>query len=365
MRSIQKKLDETEYAPFLELPSFFDRCCYIDIETTGFDRKRHMIYLVGLIYKQEDSFYLEQYLCDKVSDEYELLYRLNAKLSQYTYLVHFNGQSFDLPFIKARLGLYSIPEQISTCKSIDYYLALKPYRHVLKTDNLKLKTLERLVQFHRTDPFDGGQLIELFHAYVDGDISLRQALLLHNAQDMVGLYLLNAFYPLYLLTYPDKTPIDIHGTSDNQITVSKALPSCQHYYGFTRTTPDGSTVTVDHQGIHLSLSLYEGELKHFFTDYKQYYYLPVEDYAIHKSVADYVHHQYKKKATKKTAYVKKKDIYVRCPLSEKEIIQLQTTPSSITIFHKDIKDQHTYIPVDMFKEIVSDMFTALFKALLS
>ncbi len=70
--------------------------------------------------------------------------------------------------------------------------------------------------------------------------------------------------------------------------------------------------------------------------------MPVEDYAIHKSVANYVNQQYKKKATKATAYVKKKDIYVRCPLSEKEIIQLQTTENPITVFHMDY-DENTHL----------------------
>lgn len=364
MQIIHKKIHETEYKPILELPSFFDNSCYIDIETTGFDRKRHMIYLVGLIYKLDGIFYLEQYLCDKSSDEYELLYRLNEKLSQYDYLVHFNGQSFDLPFIHARLKLYNIPTQMDACKSIDYYHALKPYKHLLKTDNLKLKTLERLLGFQRSDPFDGGQLIELFNSYVQGDVQLRPALLLHNEQDMIGLYLLNAFYPLYVLTYTKELPTKCATINTDKIILTKSLPDSHGYYLFEHFSPYGK-VNVNMDRIECSLMLYEGVLKYFYSDYTQYYYLPVEDYAIHKSVANYVNQQYKKKATKATAYVKKKDIYVRCPLSEKEIIQLQTTENPITVFHMDYDETHTYIQIDTFKKIYPHVFTPLLKALLS
>ena len=39
-------------------------------------------------------------------------------------------------------------------------------------------------------------------------------------------------------------------------------------------------------------------LKYFYTDYKNYYYLPKEDMAIHKSVAAYVDRDHKKKNAK-------------------------------------------------------------------
>ena len=41
--------------------------------------------------------------------------------------------------------------------------------------------------------------------------------------------------------------------------------------------------------------IFEGEMRHFYSDYKNYYYLPKEDMAIHKSVAAYVDHEYREK----------------------------------------------------------------------
>lgn len=42
-------------------------------------------------------------------------------------------------------------------------------------------------------------------------------------------------------------------------------------------------------------------MRHFYSDYKNYYYLPKEDMAIHKSVAAYVDHEYRENARRTTA----------------------------------------------------------------
>lgn len=51
-------------------------------------------------------------------------------------------------------------------------------------------------------------------------------------------------------------------------------------------------------------------LKYFYPDYQNYYYLPEEDMAIHKSIADSVDPSYRKKATKNTCYTKKAGIFL-------------------------------------------------------
>ncbi|MDE7298663.1 MAG: ribonuclease H-like domain-containing protein [Lachnospiraceae bacterium] len=60
----------------------------------------------------------------------------------------------------------------------------------------------------------------------------------------------------------------------------------------------------------LSIPYLCGTLKYFFDDYKNYYYLPLEDRAIHKSVAEFVDKAYRKKATQKTCYQKKSGCFL-------------------------------------------------------
>jgi len=60
----------------------------------------------------------------------------------------------------------------------------------------------------------------------------------------------------------------------------------------------------------LSVKLYDGTLKYFFENYKDYFYLPDEDIAVHKDVAASVDKAYRKKATASTCYTKKTSIFL-------------------------------------------------------
>ena len=55
----------------------------------------------------------------------------------------------------------------------------------------------------------------------------------------------------------------------------------------------------------LEIGLYQGELKHFYQDWKDYYYLPAEDTAVHKSIGQFTDRAARQKATPATAYTKK------------------------------------------------------------
>ena len=52
------------------------------------------------------------------------------------------------------------------------------------------------------------------------------------------------------------------------------------------------------QFLCLLVIIYQGELKHFYPNYREYYYLPHEDRAIHKSVALYVDRNFRTKEFK-------------------------------------------------------------------
>jgi len=67
---------------------------------------------------------------------------------------------------------------------------------------------------------------------------------------------------------------------------------------------------VDVDQLKVSIPMYEGELKHFFKDYKNYYYLPAEDQAYHKSVAEFVDKSAREQAKARTAYIKKTGTFI-------------------------------------------------------
>ena len=62
--------------------------------------------------------------------------------------------------------------------------------------------------------------------------------------------------------------------------------------------------------VFITIPLNRRIMYHFFPDYKDYYYLPEEDTAMHKSVACFVDPSHRQKATAQNCYVKKEGIFL-------------------------------------------------------
>jgi len=58
------------------------------------------------------------------------------------------------------------------------------------------------------------------------------------------------------------------------------------------------------------VELYDGELKYFYPNFKEYFYLPLEDTAVHKSVGEFVDKSARVRATAKTCYTKKRGLFL-------------------------------------------------------
>ena len=85
----------------------------------------------------------------------------------------------------------------------------------------------------------------------------------------------------------------------------------------------------------ITVPIIEDTLKFFFADYKEYYYLPVEDRAVHKSLATYVDKNYRQKATKETCYVKQQGYFIT-----------QLDGDIITGYKHNYDDKESYIELN-------------------
>ncbi len=151
---------------------------YLDIETTGLGRAHAGLTVVGVAIADNQPYHVIQLIGDQVTKE-NLLGVLRPVKCIYTY----NGTRFDLPFIKARLGL-----------DLRLY-----YRHVdlmyyCWHRNLKggLKAVERQLRIRRDseiEDIDGRRAVELWWRYVkDNDTEALERLLEYNRQDVLNLY---------------------------------------------------------------------------------------------------------------------------------------------------------------------------------
>ena len=141
--------------------------CFLDIETTGFSRLYESIYLIGFTFFEEGCFITQQYLAGSQSEEGILLRRVLDDLRSFKIVATYNGDMFDLPFIKersARLHIRSKEDSLwfDRMVSLDLMRRYRPYKAFFGWPNMKLKTVEMSLGASRRDPFDGGQLIEVY-----------------------------------------------------------------------------------------------------------------------------------------------------------------------------------------------------------
>ncbi len=151
---------------------------YLDIETTGFSRYYCDLTVIGVALENGRECQTVQLLEDSLSKK-RLLKALKGVDEIYTY----NGSRFDLPFIKAQLGV-----DLKECfKHTD--LMYDCWRQNLKGG---LKVVEQLLGIERKlKEADGYMAVLLWYNYVNSsNKQALQTLLDYNEEDVVNLRVL-------------------------------------------------------------------------------------------------------------------------------------------------------------------------------
>lgn len=314
----------------LERIGRLDEILFFDIETTGFSPVYSTLYLIGCTYYEDGGWHLRQWFADTKEAETDVLHAFFAFMGQYRTLVHFNGDGFDLPYLQKRCGQLGLAYDFSEIRSYDIYKRCKPYRKVLGLDSMKQKAIERFLGIFRQDKYNGGQLIEVYKEYLmTHEDYLYDLLILHNAEDLEGMPQI-----LPILNYPDffEQPLTYQTAERAGSQLHLTFTSeCRLPVPLKLNLPPVKTLIEESQMI-FSISLYEGTLKHFYPNYRDYYYLIYEDTAVHKSIGEYVDKGARIKATKKTCYTKKEGAFLP-----------QFAPLWEPVLQKDPKDKVTYV----------------------
>ena len=317
---------------------FDEKCIFFDIETTGFSPSSSSIYLIGCLRKKGDNLIIDQFFAENKEDEQEVLNQFMDLLHQYTTIISFNGIGFDVPFIKAKCDNYGIEEHLKDFEYIDIFKLISSIKFLLKLPNYKQKTLEQFLDIHRDDKFSGGELINVYDDYVRTHSSdAEELLLLHNYEDVTGMLdLIPALSYLNILkgefqikesetlpftSYDGKEGYEMVITLENDYTVPKRVSYQFKEFYFT----------IHKNTTKIRIPIYSGELKYFYENYKDYFYLPAEDMAVHKSVATFVDKQYRERAKASTCYTRKNGMFLP---------QLSTIMSPT--FKLDYKDKISY-----------------------
>lgn len=317
MKISEETLENYSIAYPLDKLAPMERTLFLDIETTGFTAKSSYLYLIGCAYFQAGKWHTIQWMAENYEQETDILTAFFEFSKLYKYLVHFNGNNFDLPFLAQKCVQLSLPYNFDSFTGIDLYKRIAPYKFFLKLPNCKQKTLELFLGLNRKDVFSGGELIGIYYDYVKSPTEFSEkALFLHNADDLKGMLEILpmlAYYDLFNGDVKAKKAQanyykDLNGNTRKELLITLAL-----------TTPLPKPVSAsandcyfkgDGETAFLKIPIYEEELKYFYSNYKDYYYLPTEDVALHKSVASFVDKEHRLQATAATCYTRKFSVYL-------------------------------------------------------
>ncbi len=305
---------------------------FIDIETTGLSREKCSIYLIGALYPGDgsgnDRFILSLLFAEDPDEEAALLKGLSGLLSSPSCRpITFNGRRFDLPFLIKRYEKHGLtpPACLSDGSDIDIYAELRPFRRSFGLSSLNQKSVEKMLGICREDKYSGKELIDVYREYVKtGDPELEKLLLTHNRDDVLGMTGILPVLSYAAIFKAEADPgafkiksavreshLGFDNREETEFVISFVLPEPvpkPRLFHNLRLFLQASGNT----GV-LRIPLYEGEMKHFFQNHRDYLYIPSEDKVILKEIGSLMENTECEKASPSNCYIKSSGLFLPLP----------------------------------------------------
>ena len=183
-----------------------DKVAMFDLETTGLTPRSSFIYIIGINLYRDGEWHILQLFNDDGRSEPEMIRYFMELLEDKEVLFHFNGDTFDIPFVRGRIEKIklqtgeTISDTMSGLRSVDLYKEIRPYKYALGLPNVRQKTVELYLGLNREDQYNGGQLIDVYLSFLSsGSQRARDLVLLHNRDDMDGMFHLAELHALTML----------------------------------------------------------------------------------------------------------------------------------------------------------------------
>jgi uncharacterized protein YprB with RNaseH-like and TPR domain len=160
-----------------------EKVLFLDIETAGLSANTYL-FLCGVMYLEGDEWVCEQVFARDYAEETGVLLYIRDLMERFDTVVTYNGQSFDLPFIRTRMAVHRIGD-ITRLASVDLlHTTRRVFREILP--NRRLITVERhLRRVSREGDIPGRYIPDAWHDFVaTGDARAMRHVLYHNRMDL-------------------------------------------------------------------------------------------------------------------------------------------------------------------------------------
>ncbi len=152
----------------------------LDIETSGVSRIHSKVLVAGVLFS--DGKFIQYAITDE-NDEKELLEELSKILND-QYIITFNGDIFDIPFIKSRMEFHGLEPFIEQ-SSFDIRKYLIKNKYITDINSFSLKEVENYHEIKRFEDFELDSDID-FYTFEEFKNNNFEKLLLHNKYDVIN-----------------------------------------------------------------------------------------------------------------------------------------------------------------------------------
>ena len=248
------------------------------------------------------------WLSEKESDEYDILEALGKYLPGHDTVITFNGQSYDIPFLRKKLSAYGLPDPLAGMKPRDLFREYRPLKTVLGLPSGRLVDYDEYIRMH-TEPGTGFStenegLPDISSDRTRSSFADSIAAVQPSGEDLSTA---DAVRTLRILGFDAVLEL-LHGSFDSvqaealedlvmfRIRTLRSIPCRISFHdGPFHLTASGRTAA-------LSSRIEDGRIRFYHSDINNYIYLPHEGYAVYKTMAEFVDKSHRKKATRETCY---------------------------------------------------------------
>lgn len=178
------RVGRSQLTRVLRLPP--ERVLFLDLETCGL--RAQPLFLVGLATVGAEELDLDLLLARRPAEEAAVIALAAQRLAEAEAVVTFNGDRFDLPYLRDRAAWWRVPLTLP-----EVHLDLLPLSRRLwggRFANCKLQTLEQGICGRRRSEVDvpGAEIPERYRRFVaTGEAGLLRPILYHNAMDLAAM----------------------------------------------------------------------------------------------------------------------------------------------------------------------------------
>jgi len=346
-----------------------------DIDTTSFEAANGCIFLIGVMFYQNDELHFLQLFSESIDEEALIIGKFFDIAENYDVLLSYKGESFDIPFIGKRLyalkqnELYKrftmlrsrsydiageimsvkaslsfsstkldylrkkcgqqVPERISGENISKFYvehIAAAKLRKLLETTG-NAANHDMIGEYHPKPVID-----ELAHIKPDSGDRFLSDILYRNRENIESVIYLLRLSRLFSMR-KGRFNVNISNECDD-IDAENSLTNNNDTVFFAYFADDFE--------LTVPISIVTVSLKQYYPNYKDYYYFPAEDMAVHKSIAEFAASGSKKKATAKTAYRNVSGRFIPVPGAYAR----SESNKDASFYKAEFDSDDYYIPVD-------------------